>query len=316
MTPAPDSSVNTSPIHLQPNKIADHLSYNKKYCLFLDIDGTLAKFTLDPKDSHIPNSTLLLLQDIQSCGVSIAIVTGRSFFKAKQMLYPMQLPIAASHGLEIVPNNGLNSSLNNDESTTAVPVDPSELNDIKQIIIALCAPYADFTLEDKPYSVALHYRQNPALADVAYNLMEKVSNNYPNWCLKQGKFVWEIVPEGVNKGTAILTLLQGLPAVDTLCPIFLGDDITDEAGFLAVQNPSGVIDEKEGKSEHYYQHLTKGMGIKVGEEPTYARYYVNDTNEVVALLSHLLAFFQTQARHSCCSNSPALTSVNPLGSTL
>ncbi len=76
---------------------------------------------------------------------------------------------------------------------------------------------------------------------------------------------------------------------DTLCPIFIGDDITDEAGFIAVQGSKRFIEKS---------HLIKGMGIRVGNEyqqPTCAHYYVNNIHDVTVLLERFLTFCQKRS---------------------
>ena len=279
MTSGRSPSINRRPIYIPPKNFADYLSYQQGYCLFLDIDGTLADFTLNPKDSVIPTSTLTLLQKIQTHGVKIAAVTGRSLAEARQMLSPLTLPIAATHGLEIAFDD---DSISNDENI--VSIDTIELATIRQAIIQSCIPFDDFIVENKPYSVALHFRQAPDLGDMAYTIMTETSKSHPNWTLKSGKYVWEVVPKGVNKGTAILTLLKKIQSPKPLCSIFIGDDITDEAGFMAVQGDSkSLADDSQ---------LIKGMGIKVGCEPTSANYYVRNTHEVTVLLDSFLSFCQ------------------------
>lgn len=282
MTSTISSSVNQSPRYIPPKHFADYLLDQQDYCLLLDIDGTLADFTLNPKDSVIPNSTLAVLQKIQSYGVNIAIVTGRSLVEARQMLSPMTLPIAATHGLEIAFDEG-------DDKTNSASVDTIELAAIRQAIIQSCTPYNDFIVESKPYSVALHFRQNPALANAAYTVMAEALKNYDNWVLKPGKYVWEAVPKGINKGTAILTLIEKMQTDGNICPIFIGDDLTDEAGFMAVQGESVSI------KNHTKPIPVIGLGIKVGYESnqiTCARYYVHNIHEVTVLLDSFLMFYK------------------------
>ena len=279
MTSGRSPSINRRPIYIPPKNFADYLSHQQGYCLFIDIDGTLADFTLNPKDSVIPTSTLTLLQKIQTHGVKIAAVTGRSLAEAKQMLFPLILPIAATHGLEIAFDD---SSISNDENI--VSIDTMELATIRQAIIQSCRPYNNLIIEKKPYSVALHFRQAPDLGDMAYTIMTETLKTHNNWSLKSGKYVWEVVPKGVSKGSAILTLLEKIQRPNPLCPIFIGDDITDEAGFVAVQGDSkSLADDSQ---------LIKGMGIKVGSEPTHANYYVHDTHDVTVLLDSFLNFCQ------------------------
>ena len=279
MTSGRSPSINREPIYISPEKFADHLFHQQEYCLFLDIDGTLADFTLNPKNSFIPNATLILLQKIQNHGVKIAAVTGRSLAEAKQMLFPLTLPIAATHGLEIAFDD---SSDHNE--TNVLSVNIMELAVIRKSIIQSCIPFDDFIVENKPYSVALHFRKNPALADAAYTIMVENLKSHDNWTLKSGKYVWEVVPKGVNKGSAILALLKKMQSPTSFCPIFIGDDITDEAGFMAVQGDSKLLEDDS--------QLIKGMGIKVGCEPTHANYYVHDTHEVTVLLDSLLSLCQ------------------------
>ena len=274
--------------------------------MFLDIDGTLADFTLNPKDSFIPPATLTLLQKIQNHGVSIAAVSGRSLTEARQMLSPLTLPIGATHGLEIAfDDDHANSNAKDNDNTNVTFVDTAELAVIRQAISQACTSYDDFIIEDKPYSVALHYRQNPALANMAYDIVAATLKNHTNWILKRGKYVWEIAPKGADKGSAILTLLKKMQSDETLCPIFIGDDITDEAGFMAVQGD----DQTREKSQLVENNVPKGnplksitgMGIKVGydpDEPTCAHYYVDNIFEVTVLLESFLKFCQQRLTSS------------------
>lgn len=280
MTAANNTPVKVKAIQLQPSQIATYLPSNQNYCLFLDIDGTLAEFTLEPKQSFIPKATLTLLQKIQQQGVMIAAVTGRSLIEAKKMLSSLQLPIAATHGLEIAIDNSGNSNL--------ISIDIAELTAIKNSISQCCLPYRELRIENKPFSVALHFREHPILADTAFGIMENLVKDYPNWELKSGKYVWELVPKGVNKGAAILALLNTLPDCDNICPIFIGDDVTDEVGFLAVQGEelteNGIIKKRPD--------AINGLGIKVGDDPTFARYHLRDIAEVTSFLESFLSFCQ------------------------
>ena len=277
MTLGRSASLNRQPIYIQPENFADYLSCQQSYCLFLDIDGTLADFTLNPKDSIIPHSTLVLLEKIQKSGVKIAAVTGRGLAEAKQMLLPLSLPIAATHGLEIAFDGNDSHS---EKNITAV--DSVELAEIRRAIMQSCTPFNDLSIENKPYSVALHFRKNPALADTAYTIMVEALKSHSNWTLNSGKYVWEAVPKGVNKGSAILTLLKKMQSNEHLCPIFIGDDITDETGFVAIQ--SKVL-------KNHPQPIT-GLGIKVGREATHANYYVRNIHEVTVLLKSFLEFLE------------------------
>lgn len=275
------------PKYLSAKNLTEALSLQQSYCLFLDMDGTLAEFTLNPKDSVIPQSTLTLLANIQNQGINVAIVTGRSLSEAREMIAPLQLPIAATHGLEIFFDANGNS-----DNTKAMSVDTDELAKIRQMITQFCMPYDEFYIEHKPYSVALHYRQNPMLAEIARTIMSKALESHSGWILRSGKYVLEAIPKGADKGSAILALLKTMQSASTLCPIFIGDDITDEAGFAAVQGESLLL--ADGQIRADYQKSITGMGIKVGTEPTCANYYVDSIQEVTDLLHSFLSFCQGQ----------------------
>ena len=51
--------------------------------------------------------------------------------------------------------------------------------------------------------------------------------------------VFEIAPAAPNKGTAILRI-SGEPPFAGRTPVFIGDDVTDEDGFEAVNGLGGV----------------------------------------------------------------------------
>ena len=70
--------------------------------------------------------------------------------------------------------------------------------------------------------------------------------------LLRGKCVFEVKPRGVHKGQAIIDFMTQ-PPFEGRTPVFVGDDVTDEAGFAAVQSLGG-------------------WGIKVGEGPTMAQH--------------------------------------------
>lgn len=275
------------PKYLSAKNLNEELSPQQSYCLFLDMDGTLAEFTLNPKDSVIPQSTLTLLASIQNQGINVAIVTGRSLSEAREMTAPLQLPIAATHGLEI----SFDANGNND-NTKKISVDTDGLAKIRQMITQFCMPYDEFYIEHKPYSVALHYRQNPMLAEIARTIMSKALESHSGWILRSGKYVLEAIPKGADKGSAILALLKTMQSASTLCPIFIGDDITDEAGFAAVQGESLLL--ADGQIQEDYQKSITGMGIKVGTEPTCANYYVDSIQDVTDLLHSFLTFCQGQ----------------------
>lgn len=255
----------------QPDALIQHFkTATAPYCLFLDIDGTLAEFCNDPENSFIPEHTLKTLQGIQQCQVPVIAVTGRQVQVAQQLFKPLALPVAGLHGLDIVLDS--NTSLSPDLSSI-------DFEQLRQSLHHAWAEYPRLLLEDKQHSFALHYRQCPELEPVAHDIMQQLQTRYPQMKLNYGKCVVEILPLQADKGHAIQTILthSGLGHVT---PVFIGDDLTDESGFRAV-------------------NARQGLSIKVGAGATEALYRLKDIAAVAEFLSQFHQFLH------CCAKPHA-----------
>ena len=224
-------------------------------CLFLDIDGTLSEFHADPTQSFIPPSTLNTLQQFIDLKVPIIAVTGRSVAMATQLLFPLQIPIAGTHGLEIKLSE-------TEQIGTAFATLDFAL--IQQDIQRACLPYPKLLIENKPYSVALHYRQCPQLAEIAEKIAHDIQALHPALKINSGKYVFELLPQGADKGQAIEKILKHFNLPEVL-PIFIGDDQTDESAFKTINQ-------------------AQGLSIKVGAEATEAHYRLHNVQEVATFL--------------------------------
>jgi len=164
-----------------------------------------------------------------------------------------------------------------------VDIDLAQLQQINQSVINATGDNPHWRSEQKPFGVALHFREHPELADSALTIMQAIGHDFNDWQLKAGKCVYELLPQGVDKGSAINHVLKHY--YPHCRPIFIGDDVTDEAGFIAVQSYGDTSNKKGGD--------IKGIGVKVGCEPTHAHYYVSDVSAVTALLQGLLTLCQS-----------------------
>ena len=81
----------------------------------------------------------------------------------------------------------------------------------------------------------LYIIEKPELEDNAIYIMQQIKYFYPQLKLNRGKFVVELLPKQADKGKAIQTVLNhiNLPLTH---PIFIGDDLTDESGFILLIN--------------------------------------------------------------------------------
>jgi len=87
--------------------------------------------------------------------------------------------------------------------------------------------------------------------------------------LQPGKCAFELRPRGASKGEVIRAFMEEVPFAGRT-PVFVGDDLTDEAGFAAV-NALG------------------GRSIKVGEGPSEARERLPSVHAVGGWLEQLLS---------------------------
>lgn len=253
-----------------PNDIINNLSLDKNYCLFLDIDGTLAPFQINPEHSFIPQTTLDVIKKITKLNIPVIAITGRDVDTASKLLHPIEVPIAGLHGLDIYF-----------DSENYIRPDLSSINfkNLKQDITKNCDKYPELLIEDKGYSIALHYRKNPNLENNAINIMQRINLNYPHLKINRGKFVVELIPNQADKGRAIETILNHLD-LSAVLPIFIGDDLTDESGFTYINQQSG-------------------LSIKVGPGETQAKYRLKDIDNV----ADFLLLFQNRIKSLYVKNS-------------
>ncbi|MDR2250463.1 trehalose-phosphatase [Acinetobacter sp.] len=238
-----------------PNDIINILPIDKNYCLFLDIDGTLSSFQINPEHSFIPKVTLEIIKEITQLNIPIIAVTGRDVDAACKLLHPIEIPIAGLHGLDIYF-----------DSNHYIRPDLSSINfkKLKQDIIKSCEKHPELLIENKGYSIALHYRKNPELENHAIKIMQNINLYYPQLKTNKGKCVIELIPNQADKGKAIQTILNHLN-LSSAHPIFIGDDLTDESGFI-------YINQKLGTS------------IKVGSGETQAYHRLKDIDNVANFL--------------------------------
>ncbi|WBY00177.1 trehalose-phosphatase [Ramlibacter tataouinensis] len=208
--------------------------------LFLDFDGTLVDIAPEPGAVVVPSGLVPLLGTLQQyLGGAVAVVSGRPIREIDSFLDPLRLPVAGVHGAERRAANG---------DLAHLPPHPLEV--VEVAARALVARHPELLLEHKDRSLALHYRRAPQLEALCIEAMEQAVDQSPGLALLRGKMVVEAKPGGASKGSAIEAFLREPPFAGRT-PVFIGDDVTDEAGFAAVQRLGG-------------------LGVKVGEGPTVA----------------------------------------------
>lgn len=224
------------------------------WAYFLDMDGTLVDITGSPDAIQVDDPLLALVARLHAAsGGALALVSGRALADLDRRFGAGRLPAAGQHGLERRDAmGGLHA---------AASADPTEREELLQRLTPLLSRHPALVLEDKGLSLALHYRQAPRLAAYAHRLARSlVASRAGRLHLQRGKRVVEIRPRGVDKGSAILDFMAE-PPFRGRRPVFVGDDITDEHGFEAVNRLNGV-------------------SVKVGRGQTLARWRLPDIGSV------------------------------------
>ena len=231
--------------------------------LFLDFDGTLVDLASTPESVVVLPELVPLLQALNTqLGGALAIVSGRKLVDIDHFLAPLQLTTAAEHGACYRRvNPGLGDGPPPVEQLRVLP----NFQALAPDVFSLAAQHPGLQLEVKSSCLALHYRRAPELEGKARQLMQDAAARAPGMTLLAGKRVFEIKPDHVSKGQAITDLMQHPPFAGRRS-VFVGDDITDEAGFAAV-------------------HMLGGDSAKVGPGDTAARYRFADPTAVRRWLS-------------------------------
>lgn len=224
--------------------------------LFLDFDGTLIEIADTPDAIAVPATLALRLENLGTrMAGRVALVSGRSLENLELHLGPVKLIRAGSHGIDLRAADG--TQLGGAAAPLAAPV----MEEIARFALENPA----VLVEAKPHGAALHFRAAPEQEDLTVAFASVLAERF-SLRLIRGKCVVELVHREADKANAVRMLMRN-PAFSGALPVFIGDDVTDEGGFQAV-NALG------------------GMGILVGDRPdTRARYRLRNPQEVHEWLS-------------------------------
>jgi trehalose 6-phosphate phosphatase len=217
-----------------------------------DYDGVLSELVDDPSAAvPAPGVAEVLARLAAADGVIVVLVSGRGVADLQRTSgLTGRYRWVGSHGAEF------------DGPLTGELADRRDA--LARTLAPVVADVAGARLEVKPASVAVHVRSVPD-AQVGAALLDRVRTTAdPSLTLKPGKNVLELAVTDADKGRALRRLRAELGAA---AAIYLGDDVTDEDGFRALQ-PGDV-------------------GIKIGDGETAAAHRVDDIAAAVAVLEDL-----------------------------
>lgn len=225
-------------------------------CLF-DFDGTLAPLVSVPTDALLPHAVQYRLKQLQQL-VKVGIVTGRSLADLSSRLEFSPHYLVGNHGLEGLPGW-------EQRAADFMAICAAWRLHLASRLQALDDP--GIQLEDKRYSLSLHYRHARHPQQAMQTLMQLFAQLSPPPRIIAGKFVWSLLPPGAgDKGLAVEQLIQITQAPRTL---YVGDDVTDEDVFVLPRDDL--------------------MSVRVGSAAySAARFFIPDRQTIDALLDQLL----------------------------
>lgn len=239
---------------------AQALEPESNWALFLDVDGTILAFADTPNGVAPSRRVGVMLRRLATClGGAVALISGRTIENLDRLFAPLRLPAAGLHGLERRDAVG----------------DLHVLGEI-QALEHLRPPFADLAasrkgvmLEDKGRALAVHYRLAPDEAEsIRHRVEDLVRPSDRDLRIIHGKMVSEVKPRHADKGSAIVAFMGEAPFAGRV-PVFIGDDVTDEDGFAAV-------------------NALDGYTIRVGRgSRTAARFLLGDIDHVIRWLEAL-----------------------------
>ncbi|CAG1012990.1 trehalose 6-phosphate phosphatase [Burkholderiaceae bacterium] len=225
--------------------------------LAFDFDGTLAPIVARPHDAKVPDIVCRGLVQLAQ-RLPVAVITGRSVADVK--------PRLGFHPHYVIGNHGAEDPAVGPPSTASQALDSLRHRIVSH---ADALKRAGVEVEDKLYSLALHYRLAPDAGQALLCIEELLQGTEPALKRFGGKCVVNIVATGVpDKGDALALLLQRCGAA---AAVFVGDDVNDEAVFM--------------RAEPHW------LTVKIGREDPLSRamFFLDSDAELALMLQKMLA---------------------------
>ncbi len=245
--PSPDEA----PSKLMASELARRLD---ECAVLLDIDGTLLDLAPTPREVWVPPGLATTLNRlVEKTSGALALVSGRSLNDIDLIFAPEQFPAVGGHGAE------MRISGDGEAITHAPPMD----KELKRRLAAIAKLSPGILLEDKGYSLALHYRLAPHAEKAIYEAVSLIRADLPNAPIEMmpGKCVCEIKPSGFNKASGVIELMSHEPFKGRR-PIFIGDDVTDESVFAIMADFGGLAFSVGRRAKGVVSHFDEPRDVR------------------------------------------------------
>jgi len=197
--------------------------------IFLDYDGTLVRIARSPEEAVLSPEVRDLLARLGRA-YFVAIVSGRSLSEIRRLVGLRSLAFAGNHGLEL---RARGRTWVHPEARRARPALRSALAEIR----GRTRRVPGILVEDKGLTASVHLRRvSPERRAAVRAAVADALRLRPTLRLAKGKSILELRPRiEWDKGRAILKLLAMARLPEDVCPVYFGDDKTDEDAFRALE---------------------------------------------------------------------------------
>jgi len=160
-------------------------------------------------------------------GGALAIVSGRPLAALDRYL--------GAAGLIFVGEHGAIHRLPGDRPSLETSMWPTEWN-VALDLFAVENP--SLVVERKLSGITLHYRLAPEQSEIARSFGGQLTAAHPEYAIFPAKMAWEIRHRDIGKASAVKSLMVQPPFAGRI-PVFIGDDLADEAAIAAVSRMGG-----------------------------------------------------------------------------
>jgi len=243
-----------------PDAFFGRLARATSRVLFLDYDGTLAPFRVDPSQARPYDGVRERLSRIREAGTRLVVVSGRPAAEVRDLVGLWPAPeVWGTHGWE--------------RAAPGAPPEPVRLTEdarrgLEEGIDRPGVAGGPGRIERKPAAVALHVRGLDE--DTAREALERARRAWAPLARERGLSVrsfdggLELLASGRDKGEAVRTVLREaaesaagpmsvgpggsegpdagpIPGTERVEAAYLGDDLTDEDAFRALRGRGAAV---------------------------------------------------------------------------